>query len=66
MFVGISLVTQNYINPAVDIIKTKGVFSADSMNATVLAFTNTAAESMIIMNAIFFGVSDMGISTTVS
>ena len=66
MFVGISLVSQNYINPSVDIIKTKGVFSADSMNATVLAFTNTAAESMIIMNAIFFGVSDMGISTTVS
>lgn len=66
MFLGISLVSQNYINPAVDIIKTKGVFSADSMNATVLAFTNTAAESMIIMNAIFFGVSDMGIATTVS
>jgi Ca2+/Na+ antiporter len=40
--------------------------SADTMNATILAFTNTAAESMIIMNAIFFGVSDMGISTTVS
>lgn len=64
-FYGISLVTQNYINPAIDIIKAKGVFSADTMNATLLAFTNSAAECFIIMNSIFFGVSDIGISTVV-
>lgn len=33
------------------------------MNATLLAMTNSAAESFIIMNSIFFGVSDIGIST---
>ena len=35
------------------------------MNATLLAMTNSAAESIIIMNSIFFGVSDIGISTVV-
>lgn len=35
------------------------------MNATLLAMTNSAAESFIIMNSIFFGVSDIGISTVV-
>ncbi len=35
------------------------------MNATLLAFTNSAAECFIIMNSIFFGVSDIGISTVV-
>lgn len=64
-FVGISLATQNYINPAIDIIKKKGVLSSESMNATLLAMTNSAAESFIIMNSIFFGVSDIGISTVV-
>ena len=37
----------------------------DSMNATLLAMTNSAAESFIILNSIFFGVSDIGISTVV-
>jgi len=64
-FYGISLVTQNYINPSIDIIKAKGIFSADTINATLLAFTNSAAECFIIMNSIFFGVSDIGISTVV-
>jgi len=31
------------------------------MNATLLAFSNSAAESFIVMNSIFFGVSDIGI-----
>ena len=35
------------------------------MNVTLLAMTNSAAESFIIMNSIFFGVSDIGISTVV-
>jgi len=35
------------------------------MNATLLTMTNSAAESFIIMNSIFFGVSDIGISTVV-
>ena len=35
------------------------------MNATLLAMTNSAAESFIIMNSIFFGVSDIGIATVV-
>lgn len=71
-FLGISLVTKNFINPSIDIIKKKNVvsylffifkLSSDSMNATLLAMTNSAAESFIIMNSIFFGVSDIGIST---
>jgi len=64
-FLGISLATQGYINPSIDIIKKKGVLSSESMNATLLAMTNSAAESFIIMNSIFFGVSDIGISTVV-
>lgn len=64
-FLGIALVTQNFINPSIDIIKQKGVLSSDSMNATLLAMTNSAAESFIIMNSIFFGVSDIGMSTVV-
>jgi Ca2+/Na+ antiporter len=39
--------------------------SSDSMNATLLAMTNSAAEGFITMNSIFFGVSDIGISTVV-
>mmetsp|Transcript_33602 Transcript_33602/g.51744 ORF Transcript_33602/g.51744 Transcript_33602/m.51744 type:complete len:178 (-) Transcript_33602:1405-1938(-) len=35
------------------------------MNATLLAFSNSAAESFIVMNSIFFGVSDIGIQTAV-
>jgi len=62
-FLGISLVTKNYINPSIDIIKKKNAVSSDTMNATLLAMTNSAAESFIIMNSIFFGVSDIGIST---
>lgn len=33
------------------------------MNATLLAMTNSAAESFIIINAFMFGATDMGIST---
>ena len=65
MFLGISFVTHNYINPSIDIIKVKGVLSSDTMNATLLAMTNSAAESFIIMNSIFFGNSDIGIYTVV-
>lgn len=60
-FMGISLVTQNYINPAIDTIKKKGILGSDTMNATLLAFSNSAAESFIVMNSIFFGVPDIGI-----
>ena len=35
------------------------------MNATLLAFSNSAAESFIVVNSIFFGVSDIGIQTAV-
>ena len=38
---------------------------AEVMNATLLAFSNSAAESFIVMNSIFFGVSDIGIQTAV-
>lgn len=38
---------------------------SDTMNATLLAFSNSAAESFIVMNSIFFGVSDIGIQTAV-
>ena len=62
---GISLVTQNYINPAIDIIKKKGIMGSDTMNATLLALSNSAAESFIVMNSIFFGVPDIGIQTAV-
>ena len=65
MFLGISQATQHYINPSIDIIKKKGVLSSESMNATLLAMTNSAAESFIIMCSIWFGVSDIGISTVV-
>ena len=64
-FLGISLATQHYINPSIDIIKKKGVLSSESMNATLLAMTNSAAESFIILCSIWFGVSDIGISTVV-
>jgi len=64
-FIGIALVTQGYINPAIDIIKKKGILGSDTMNATLLAFSNSAAESFIVMNSIFFGVSDIGIQTAV-
>ena len=60
-FLGISLITQNYINPAIDTIKKKGIIKPDTMNATLLAFSNSAAESFIVINSIFFGVSDIGI-----
>jgi Ca2+/Na+ antiporter len=35
------------------------------MNATLLAFSNSAAESFIVNNSILFGVSDIGIQTAV-
>ena len=35
------------------------------MNATLLAFSNSAAESFIVMNSIMFGVSDIGVQTAV-
>ena len=33
------------------------------MNVSLLAMSNSLAESFIIVNSIFFGVSDIGIST---
>ena len=65
MFYGIQIVTQNYINPAVDIVKKKGILSSETLNVTLLAVTNSAAESFIIVNSIFFGVSDIGIACVV-
>lgn len=65
MFYGIQIVTQNYINPAVDIVKKKGIMSSETLNVTLLALTNSAAESFIIINSIFFGVSDIGIACVV-
>lgn len=62
-FFGIQLATQNYVNPAIDIIKKKGVLGSETMNVTLLAMSNSLAESFIILNSIFFGVSDIGIST---
>lgn len=35
------------------------------MNVSLLAMSNSLAESFIIVNSIFFGVSDIGISTVV-
>lgn len=64
-FLGIAMITQNYINPAIDTIKKKGVMSSDTMNATLLAYSNSAAESFIVINSILFGVSDIGIQTAV-
>lgn len=64
-FLGISLVTQNYINPAIDTIKKKGIMSSDTMNATLLAYANSAAESFIVINSILFGAQDIGIQTAV-
>ena len=57
--------TRNYINPSIDIIKSRNNFSSNTMNATLLAMTNSAAESFIIMNSIFFNVSDIGVYTVV-
>jgi len=65
MFYGIQIVTQNYLNPAVDIVKKKGIMSSETLNVTLLAITNSAAESFIIVNSIFFGVSDIGIACVV-
>lgn len=62
-FFGIQLATQNYVNPAIDIIKKKGVLGSETMNVTLLAMSNSLAESFIILNSIMFGVSDIGIST---
>ena len=62
-FLGISLVTQNYLNPAIDDIKKKGILGSDTMNATLLAFSNSAAESFIVIISIFAGVPDIGIQT---
>ena len=35
------------------------------MNATLLAYSNSAAESFIIICSVFFGVPDIGIQTAV-
>jgi hypothetical protein len=35
------------------------------MNATLLAYSNSAAESFIIICSIFFGAPDIGIQTAV-
>lgn len=40
-------------------------FSAETLNSTLLAMSNSAAETFIILNSIIFGVSDIGISTVV-
>jgi len=64
-FNGIALVTQNYINPAIDTIKKKGIIGSDTMNATLLAFSNSAAESFIVMVSIFYDLPDIGIQTAV-
>lgn len=73
-FQGIALATKNYINPAIDTIKKKGIVSftlflilitvqigSDTMNATLLAFSNSAAESFIVMISIFINKPDIGI-----
>jgi len=65
MFYGIQVVTQNYLSPAVDIVKKKGILSSEILNVALLAITNSAAESFIIVNSIFFGVSDIGIACVV-
>lgn len=39
--------------------------SSDTMNATLLAYSNSAAESHIVIVSILFGVSDIGIQTAV-
>lgn len=62
-FVGISLVTQNYVNPAIDTIKKRGLLGSDTINATLLAFSNSAAESFIVLCSIMFGSSDIAIQT---
>lgn len=62
-FLGISLVTQNYINPAIDTIKNRGILGSDTINATLLAFSNSAAESFIVLCSIMFGSSDIAIQT---
>ena len=64
-FLGISFVTHNYINPSIDIIKSRNKLSNNFMNATLLAMTNSAAESFIIMNSILFNVNDIGVYTVV-
>ena len=64
-FLGISFVTHNYINPSIDIIKSKNKLSNNFMNATLLAMTNSAAESFIIVNSILFNVNDIGVYTVV-
>ena len=64
-FLGISFVTHNYINPSIDIIKSRNKLSNNFMNATLLAMTNSAAESFIIVNSILFNVNDIGVYTVV-
>jgi len=49
------------LNPAIDDIKKKGILGSDTMNATLLAFSNSAAESFIVIISIFAGVPDIGI-----
>ena len=39
--------------------------SSDTMNATLLAYANSAAESFIVINSILFGAQDIGIQTAV-
>jgi len=39
------------------------VLGSETMNVTLLAMSNSLAESFIILNSIMFGVSDIGIST---
>jgi hypothetical protein len=41
------------------------LLGAELMNVSLLAMSNSLAESFIIVNSIFFGVSDIGISTVV-
>ena len=45
----------------IDTIKKKGIIGSDTMNATLLAFSNSAAESFIVMVSIFYDLPDIGI-----
>jgi len=38
---------------------------SDTMNATLLALSNSAAESFIVVNSINMGIPDIGIQTAV-
>jgi hypothetical protein len=45
-FYGISLATQNFINPAIDVIKAKGIVSRIFINVTLVTFSSLLILSM--------------------